>query len=490
VHVVGDIDGDGLRDLVITSFSNVEVRSTGSWELFYRIERLAPDVPIGIFAESLGDVDGDSVPDFYYAESRFSLNVLFEGRVVVYSGSTDEVIWEVRGGARDELLGAGPRAVGDFTGDGISDLLVGRPHFISVDRTEGLRGELRLLDGRSGEVFGRFSMDPRFRAFGGSDIVLLGDTDGNGKVEVVVSARRTMVADRLNHGWVGVFELPDFELRYGFFGADPEVGIIREGSELGIVLAATGDVDLDGATDFFASTNSLARDRSGPPTVGALYLHSGRTGALLQVYEGLQPAGHGTYFSWLASVGDVDGDCHPEFALNTLGHPDDDDLRGAVQLVRYEPEKVPFYRGDVNRDGRLKRQRRGRGVAGRVRRGAGGNLPGRFRQPGRRRHRSHRRGLDSCLPLQGREARPRATFRCVWPLRPGYGVWRPPRTRLRGVRRLPLTPHRRGPLRDLPRAGMLRPSRRYSRGRPASCPRHSPGRGRRAACRRGRETAG
>ena len=354
VFTVGDIDRDGFRDLVVLSYTYFEVRSTLSGELLYRFERLSPEVPRSFwnFAESLGDIDTDGVPDFYQAQTIFTDEFASEGRVAAHSGATGEVIWDVRGGASCEDFGDASRVVGDLDDDGIPDLVVGRPFSPGRRDTELQGGELRLLSGQSGEVFASFSMAPEFRAFGAADIVLLGDTDGNGQVEVAVSAYEALLEGREGHGWVGVFELPEFRLRYGLFGADPD-RLARFGEEFGIVTEAVGDVDLDGAVDFLASSNRTLRDSFLAPTAGRLFLYSGRTGALLQVYEGPQESPGSIYFAELAPLGDVDGDGRPEFAITTRRHPDDRGGRGVIQVLRYEPEKVAFYRGDANRDGRL-----------------------------------------------------------------------------------------------------------------------------------------
>jgi hypothetical protein len=356
IGVVGDLDGDGLRDLAINHRRALfEVFSPATGESLVVIPRLfreggGPFSAIG----SLGDIDGDGRSDIFFANDGFSDEAtlrFFLGRVAIFSGSDGRVLWEVRGEVELSRLGAAAAAVDDVTGDGIRDLVVGQPQGVlpyedDPDAVSDPPALLWLLSGADGSVVNVFEANERLLIFGGRSIVALGDTDGNGRPEVAVSAFETAYFARRATGWIGVFELPDFRLRYSFYGADGTNSFIA-GSRLGRFLAAAGDADGDGATDFVAGTDHT----TGLDAIVRLFLYSGRSGRLLEAYD-IAHHGRDPYFTWLAALGDVDGDGTPEF-LVTNNHDESATEEGVVHVVRYEEEKTAFFRGDTNQDGRF-----------------------------------------------------------------------------------------------------------------------------------------
>jgi hypothetical protein len=356
IGVVGDLDGDGLRDLAINhGAALLEVFSPASGESLVVIPRLfreggGPFSAVG----SLGDIDGDGQSDVYYANGLFSEDPIERfrlGRVAAFSGADGRVQWEIRGEVPLSRLGAAAAAVDDVTGDGIRDLVVGQPQGVlpyedDPDAVSDPPALLWLLSGANGSVVNVYEADERLLIFGSQSIVNLGDADQNGAPEVAVSAFQTAYFGRRASGWIGVFELPDFRLRYSFHGADGARSFIA-GSRLGIYLAAAGDADGDGATDFIAGTDHT----TGLDAIVQLFLYSGRTGGLLEAYD-IAHYGRDPYFAWLAPLGDVDGDGTSEFLVSDFNAGSATE-GGVVQVVRYEREKTAFFRGDSNQDGRF-----------------------------------------------------------------------------------------------------------------------------------------
>jgi hypothetical protein len=356
IGVVGDLNGDGLRDLAINHRRALfEVFSPATGESVVVIPRLfregaGPFSTVG----SLGDTDGDGRCDIFFANDGFSDEAtwrFFLGRVVAFSGADGRVLWEVRGEVDLSRLGAAAAAVDDVTGDGIRDLVVGQPQGVlpEVDDPDAVSdppAQLWLLSGADGSVVNVYEADERLLIFGGRSIVELGDTDQNGRPEVAVSAFETAYFGRRESGWVGVFDLPDFRLRYSFYGTDGANSFIA-GSRLGLFLAAAGDADGDGTTDFIAGTDHT----TGLDAIVRLFLYSGRSGGLLEAYD-ISHYGRDPYFTWLAPLGDVDGDGTPEFLVSDRNAGSATE-GGVVHVVRYEEEKTAFFRGDANRDGRF-----------------------------------------------------------------------------------------------------------------------------------------
>ncbi|MCZ6793287.1 MAG: integrin alpha, partial [Planctomycetota bacterium] len=301
LDVIGDVDGDGLRDVVVHDGRRLEVVSPVSGEVLYRLAELPGSVP-GIFdrAGDLGDLDGDGVHDFFETNSTLFVSGAEVGRVAARSGRDGRLLWETLGGDELGALARSVVAVPDVTGDGVTDLVVGQSRG-GADRPTG---GLVLLSGVDGSVVEDFVPDPTLRAFGSRDLVLLGDEDGDGRVEVAVSAHLASEGRRVDVGWVGVFEIPDFRLSWSLYGPNARTERLR-GSELGYRLAGAGDVDRDGVVDVLISTDN-SRLKGLGTNFGRLYLRSGRSGQLLQVYEAAEQ--FGVYFSSLSALGDVDGD--------------------------------------------------------------------------------------------------------------------------------------------------------------------------------------
>jgi hypothetical protein len=210
----------------------------------------------------------------------------------------------------------------------------------------------------------------------GSEIVSLGDHDGNGFPELAVAAPRFSLTvdtrypeERDDLGWIGVYHLPDFRLIWSAMGRHHGTQFPRDhGDALGITLAAAGDLDGDGALDLFAGTDRTVDPAPSflNPRYGRLYLYSGRTGEVLTVYE----ADHNLYedrilgaqfadipfFQVVTSLDDVDGDGHIDFLAGRPWNTNDArriDNIGIVRAIRYRPTGPRFIRGDANGDGRV-----------------------------------------------------------------------------------------------------------------------------------------
>jgi hypothetical protein len=359
----GDADGDGFRDLAVMDGSGAfEVVSPLSGERLFEVPRPRGDFGgVSEFLVPLGDVDGDGIGDLAFSVGSYDdapgepeRPTFRVGRVAAHSGADGRLLWE-RLGEEFSLFGLSSVSVGDVSGDGVPDLLVGQPYtaFQQQGPVQSPAAGLVLLSGANGTTLDVHTGEPWQGALG-RGLAFLGDTDVNGRVEVVAAAPYAYNGPKEEAGWVGVFELPSFELRYEIWG-DHGADFYFTGDLLGFQTSGAGDADGDGAADFLLSTQHR-RTLSVGPVYGRLYLHSGRTGDLLQVYEGQQtPIGShpsAPYVTALAPLGDADGDGRAEFLVGAGGWALDDPLRGYVQLLRYQPELPSFRRGEVDGDGR------------------------------------------------------------------------------------------------------------------------------------------
>ncbi len=125
--VLGDVDGDGLRDLILGSDSygpNFEGQAwilSGATGTQIRTHLgTSLDEGFGQLVRGLGDVDGDGVHDYGIYRSRVN-----KGGLDVHSGQTGALIFRKDGGGGENFaIWFGPCS--DQDGDGLADVLVSR----------------------------------------------------------------------------------------------------------------------------------------------------------------------------------------------------------------------------------------------------------------------------------------------------------------------------------------------------------------------------
>lgn len=172
---MGDVDGDGFEDYAVVaanaavpfgSFPATGVIYVHSGRRGSLIRTMVGDqsgAQMGSAMLSIGDVNGDGVPDLAVGSPSHDFAFGNAGRVTMFSGSDGAVLWTADGTAQGRERGICLAATPDLTGDGVPDLVAGEP---GADIGGPGKGRVVFLDGATGVEFGEAIGPQFFSAFG------------------------------------------------------------------------------------------------------------------------------------------------------------------------------------------------------------------------------------------------------------------------------------------------------------------------------------
>lgn len=243
--LVHDLDGGGLADLMIgapgTSFSHqgqgaAYVHTLEDGTRWMQVFGGGTNARMGYAVADIGDIDGDGVRDLAAGEpGADGAGLTDNGKVVAVSGATLQVLATLRGNDAGEQLGFALAAWADIDGDGAAEWLAGAP-FHSTMGQQG--GRVLVVHGADHAPWWAFFGGYQGEHFGMA-LVGLGDTDGDGVAECVVGAPDHSVG-AVNRGRIAWFE--------GLAAQPHEEQLGAAGERLGRSLATT-DFDGDGARE-------------------------------------------------------------------------------------------------------------------------------------------------------------------------------------------------------------------------------------------------
>ena len=294
--------------------SNIMGIASDCTRIRFQINGTALEDHLGYAIAAVGDINGDDTLDFLVgAPGADPGGISQAGSAFLYSGADTSVLGEfhgVDGINADEIfgdiLGSALTELGDVNGDSVLDFIVaaplanpeGRIDAGSVFIHSGLDNSLLYrLDGQAGRGPGEFFGD----AFGFS-VAGLGDLNGDGMPDFIVGAPYANPDSIIDAGSVFVHSGADGQLLRRIDG-------LSAGDQFGFSVAAAGDVDADGKTDFLVGAPHA--DPNGVFQAGSAYLFSGASDSLLIQLNGTDSVDElGTS---VAGLGDVNNDGKPDF---------------------------------------------------------------------------------------------------------------------------------------------------------------------------------
>ncbi|HSL19746.1 MAG TPA: FG-GAP-like repeat-containing protein [Methylomirabilota bacterium] len=327
VSLAGDVNGDGLSDLVGGAPYADGAAGANEGVAFVRYGRDADrsgpadaaeasvDLDWIEVGEALGsaaswtDADNDGYDDLLVGAPGFREG---RGHVRAYCGRTDELpdtypCWVAMGSSPGDGLGTAVSA-GDLDGDGLYDVVAGAPG-------AGVGGEARIYCGRPNLFPSSIPCATLAGAVGddlGTSVAVVGDVNGDGFADLLVGAPgHREGANRVGAAylWLGGADLVGGEPDVTFLGSQVNGGF-------GTSVAGAGDVNRDGASDLVIGAR--AHDQGGMTNAGTAYVYHGRI-ALPPLTTAartlLGDQAFGLFGHSVASAGDVNGDGYADVVV-------------------------------------------------------------------------------------------------------------------------------------------------------------------------------
>ncbi|MFT4542327.1 MAG: hypothetical protein ACI835_004795 [Planctomycetota bacterium] len=299
--------------------------STLSQTRLVQWEGQVQDQRLGSRVIDAGDLNGDGVHDLALASIEFEN---FTGRVDVYSGADQSLLWTDQGGGTNALFGHDLAPAGDLNGDGYDDLIISSPY-------EGGYGYVRVLSGLHtisplSPQYLLVLQGPGGYVYMGRSVLAPGDINGDGWIDIVCGANEFS-----SKGAVYAFSGQTGALLWSHVGHDND-------NELGVDLAIVDDLDGDGVSEIAAGAPGYSAQTN---QAGLVRILSGVDGSELPAYVLYGPTANARLGQVLDGSGDLDGDGRRELVGGAPNHTGSaaNAEEGQVFVVAFDPGSNPCW---------------------------------------------------------------------------------------------------------------------------------------------------
>ena len=349
VASTGDLDGDGVPDLAVSARDNADadgknivyvmlMNADGTVKSTSEINGTTPNGPVladydnfGTSIASVGDLDGDGVPDLAVGAERDDAGGVDRGAVHVMLMNADGTVKSTSriddrtpNGpvlADYDFFGTSMASVGDLDGDGVRDWAVGA-------RLDGLGGPsmgavhvmLMNADGTvksTSEINGTTPNGPVLAGndYFGKAVASMGDLDGDGVPDLAVGAYWDD-ADGYNRGAVHVMLMNadgTVKSTSEINARTPNGPVLADHDHFGAAVASMGDLDGDGVFDLAVGAYGSDASGYGRGAVHVILMNADGTVKSTSEINDLAPNGpvlqdNDNFGTSVASMGDLDGD--------------------------------------------------------------------------------------------------------------------------------------------------------------------------------------
>ncbi len=396
VSSAGDVNGDGLSDLIIgaRNASPNNQKSGESYVVFGKETNLAPTVNLssldssqgfvikgidafdysGYSVSDAGDINGDGFGDVIIGAHFADPNGQMAGESYVVFGFSDDTLFSIELSSLDgsngfkinginagDMSGYSVSTIGDVNGDGYSDIIIGAPYANRENNVNtgesyvvfGASGHfnaainLSSLDGHNGFVIkGTDRYD-----YSGISVSNAGDVNGDTFDDLIIGA--FLANDNAGQTYV-LYGSHSFGSTIELTGLDGTNGFVingsRAGDNSGISASSAGDVNGDGFGDLIIGAYSA--DPNGGKDAGETYVVFGGDDLTptidlsnLNGIDGFKlngvDAGDWSGFS-VSGAGDVNGDGYDDLLIGAYkADPNGNNNAGESYLVFGGPNLLP-----------------------------------------------------------------------------------------------------------------------------------------------------
>ncbi len=283
VSILGDINGDGISDVLIYRGDCYVMFGGKEWpeKMIYPLNGFSIEGFNAVYARSatgIGDINKDGFQDIFIADGGIVNNVRYRGYVLFGRKRWPKKINVMNLDGSDGFIIKGIKEnegytsiseAGDINGDGIPDVIVGIPFAYNatgqsfvVFGKEGMwpsEIDLENLDGNNGFAINGINLGDQ----SGYSVSTAGDINDDGIDDIVIGAPyankesmfygkgQSYVLFGRNNPWPRIFQLSDLDGTNGFI-----INGVGKNENVGIAVSGIGDFNADNVTDIIISANN------------------------------------------------------------------------------------------------------------------------------------------------------------------------------------------------------------------------------------------